>query len=267
MSTFKEIRDLLLYSYSDDIISDEEFVTLYDCYQSKNPDFSYQCYARFDLEDIDLAECKAEFRVEKQDILRLAEALHLPNTFRCQQRSVCPGIEGLCMVLKRMAYPCRYSDMIPRFGRPVSVLSLVTNRVVDYIYETHAHRITQWNANLLNPDAIQSYAEVISGKGSPLDNCFGFIDGTVWPVSRPRIGQRAVYNGHKRIHALKFQSLALPNGLIGNIFGPVGKYFFKKIFVINPDMNMYLIWSSELHFNSIYSLTFISLCNTAFLLF
>ena len=32
-----------------------------------------------------------------------------------------------------------------------------------------------------------------------------------------------LYNGHKRVHGLNFQSIALPNGLIGNIFGPVGK--------------------------------------------
>ena len=30
------------------------------------------------------------------------------------------------------------------------------------------------------------------------------------------------YNGHKRVHA-KFQPIALPNGMIGNMFGPVGK--------------------------------------------
>ena len=35
--------------------------------------------------------------------------------------------------------------------------------------------------------------------------------------------QRIVYNGHKRVHALKFQSVAILNGLIANMFGPVGK--------------------------------------------
>ena len=70
---------------------------------------------------------------------------------------------------------------------------------------------------------FNSYAETISRKGSPLNNCFGFIDGTVPPISRPGNGQRIVYNGHKRVHGLKFQSISLPNGLIGNIFGPVGK--------------------------------------------
>ena len=60
-------------------------------------------------------------------------------------------------------------------------------------------------------------------KGAALHNCFGFIDGTVRPISRPMSNQRVVYNGHKRVHALKFQAVTLPNGLIANIYGPVGK--------------------------------------------
>ena len=40
-------------------------------------------------------------------------------------------------------------------------------------------------------------------------------------IARPDKNQRTVYNGHKRVHALKFQSIALPNGLSGNLFGPV----------------------------------------------
>jgi len=56
-----------------------------------------------------------------------------------------------------------------------------------------------------------------------LDNCFGFIDGTVRPISKPDENQRIVYNGHKRVHGIKFKSVALPNGLIGNMYVPVGK--------------------------------------------
>ena len=85
--------------------------------------------------------------------------------------------------------------------------------------------ITQWNQDLLNPGALQLYADAISRKGAPLGNCFGFIDGTVRPISRPDERQRIVYNGHKRVHALKFQSLSLPNGLIGNLNGQLVKIF------------------------------------------
>ena len=70
---------------------------------------------------------------------------------------------------------------------------------------------------------LQECANVIRAKGAPLNNCFGFIDGTVRPISRPGQHQRIVYNGHKWIHSLKFQSVALPNGLIGNMYGHVGK--------------------------------------------
>ena len=70
---------------------------------------------------------------------------------------------------------------------------------------------------------LQEYADVIQAKGAPLNNCFGFIDGTVTPISRPGQHQGIVSNGHKRVHSLKFQSVALPNGLIGNMYGPVCK--------------------------------------------
>ena len=33
--------------------------------------------------------------------------------------------------------------------------------------------------------------------------------------------QRTVYNGHKCVHAIKFQAIATPNGLVANLFGPV----------------------------------------------
>lgn len=224
LASFRDVREALILSWDDEIISDDDFILLYDCFTSKNPYFPYETYPKFRLDTLNDAECKAEFRVEKRDIPRLVEALQLPPRFKLDQRSVCQDIEGLCLLLRRVCYPCRLSDLIPRFGgRPVSVLSLIINHVIDYIYEMHKHRLTEWNHAIMNPQALQTYAEAISRKGAALDNCFGFVDGTVRPISRPNRGQRVVYNGHKRVHALKFQSLALPNGLIGNIYGPVGK--------------------------------------------
>ena len=32
---------------------------------------------------------------------------------------------------------------------------------------------------------------------------------------------RVLYNGHKRVHSIKFQSVVAPNGMIANLFGPV----------------------------------------------
>ena len=68
---------------------------------------------------------------------------------------------------------------------------------------------------------LQAMARAVSAKGSPLDNCVAFLGGTVRPICRPSRNQRLVFNGHKRQHALKFQSLMYPNGLIGHLFRPM----------------------------------------------
>ncbi|KAK3746108.1 hypothetical protein QZH41_015516 [Actinostola sp. cb2023] len=222
MCSFKKTREVLVDCYMTDIISDEEFVLLYDASYSKNLELPYDDYGRFDLEEMADSECIAEFRVKKRDLPLLADMLQIPDSFVCDQGSVSEGMEGLCMLLRRLSYPCRYSDMIPRFARPTPVLSMVTNKALDFIYDEHSHRIMDSNHDILDPAHLQTYANAVYAKGAALDNCFGFIDGTVRPIARPDVHQRLVYNGHKRVHALKFQSLALPNGIIGNMYGPVG---------------------------------------------
>ena len=145
MASLKQARGLALECCVYGLIVEEECMLLYDINQSKNLDFPYENYERFNFDDMDSAECLAEFRVEKQDISRLAYALGIPLVLNCQQRSICDGVEGLCMLLRRFAYPCRLSDMIARFGRPVPVISMITNEVMHFIYNNHHQRLTQWN--------------------------------------------------------------------------------------------------------------------------
>jgi len=86
---------------------------------------------------------------------------------------------------------------------------MITNQMLDYIYDTHGHKLLNWNHDILSPANVQTYVDAITAKGAPLDNCFGFIDGTVRPIARPGEYQRIFYNGHKRVHALTFQSIDL----------------------------------------------------------
>ena len=144
-------------------------------------------YPLFNLEEKDPSKVKAEFRFEKDDLLALSEVLRIPEVFRCKQGTVCAGMTGLCIILKRLAYP--------------------------------------WNHALLSTENLQLYAESVARKGAALEDCFGFVDGTVGPICRPNKNQRIVYNGHKRVHSLKFQSVAIPNGMIASLYGPIGKIF------------------------------------------
>ena len=224
MPYLKDVRDALWTAHADGLISDEDLLLLLDENTSKNPDFCYEKYERFNIDRIEEPECKSEFRIERKDLPVIAEALQLPKKFHCYQRTTANKLEGLCMLLRRMAFPCRLSDMMPRFGRPVAEMSMIINNVVDYIYDTHAHRLTQWNHDILDSLSLDVYTDAITRKGAALHNCFGFIDGTVRPICRPVLNQNIVYNGHKRVHSLKFQSVTLPNGLIANLYGPIGEY-------------------------------------------
>lgn len=233
MSSFKKARNVLHLADDDSLIDDEEFVVLYNACRSKNPELPYQDYPAFDLEQMDEAECSLDFRFRKKQIPILAQALDLPEKFTCQQGTVCEATEALCMVLRRFAYPCRYSDLVPQFGRPIPEMSMITNTVVDFIYERHGEKITRWNHELLRPESLRVYAEAVKRKGAALNNCFGFIDGTVRQICRPDQMQRAVYNGHKRVHALKFQSVTIPNGIIANMFGPLGMFILLFLFFLS----------------------------------
>ena len=85
MASFKEFRQTLLLYYDADLISDEDFIILYDSFSSRNPDFAYDSYDRFDLDHMNDDECIAEFRVRKRDLPTLAQVLRIPPSFQLSQ--------------------------------------------------------------------------------------------------------------------------------------------------------------------------------------
>lgn len=114
---------------------------------------------------------------------------------------------------------------------------------MDDIYSRFKHLLEDLNQSWLDPVA---FSTSVHQAGAPLQNCWGFIDGTARPVARPIRNQRIIYSGHKRLHCLKFQvglsvitcvhivvyaatlystsymqSVVAPNGLIANMFGPL----------------------------------------------
>ena len=159
-------------------------------------------------------ECKAEFRFYREDIYKLAEQLQLHDEITTYNGLVVASVPALCMFLKRYAYPCRYGNLVYHFARPVPELSIITNHMMDLIYGRWHHLLTRYNHDLLSPPKLFQYADAIQQVGAALNNCWGFVDGT-------NENQRAIYNGHKRVHSIKFQVVALLNGLVGNLFGPI----------------------------------------------
>ena len=104
MASLRKTREIIVIAYAVGLLTDEEFMFLYETNQPVNLELPYYEYEEFNFdENISEAECKAEFRFERGDIERLADVLQLPPTFTCPQGSVCDRIEGLCILLRRLA--------------------------------------------------------------------------------------------------------------------------------------------------------------------
>ena len=91
----------------------------------------------------------------------------------------------------------------------------------------------------MNNHRMERCAAAVHKKGAPLTGCWGFIDGTVRLVSRPIVGQEGIYNGHHHTHALKYQAVAMANGMIVSLAGPF----------VGHDHNMRILAESNLDGN------------------
>ena len=90
------------------------------------------------------------------------------------------------ILLKRLPCPHRYTDMVLCFGRNPTELCLIFNEMIDLICTNHCHRLRNWDRNpFLQPGQLHRYADAIRLFGSPLENCFGFVDGTVRSIAGP----------------------------------------------------------------------------------
>ena len=193
------IRDALLFAHGSGLLAVDDCMLLCDLYKPKNPDMYNENYEKFSI---------------NEDIYQLLDALQLPPELMCYNGIKLDSFEALSIFLMRFAYPCRFADLVPAFGRPIPHLCMITNEVMNILYQRWGHLLSNLNRPWLSPNNLQQYADTLREKGAALANCWAFIDEAVRPVSRAGRNQRVLYNGHKKVHAIKFQSISAPNGLI-----------------------------------------------------
>ncbi|XP_078364346.1 uncharacterized protein LOC144648756 [Oculina patagonica] len=85
---------------------------------------------KLNLEDVSEDQCERMFRFQKDDMPRLLDALEIPEYYICSQRTNATGMEALMILLRRLAYPNRWCDLVTIFGRTESELSLIFNKVI-----------------------------------------------------------------------------------------------------------------------------------------
>ena len=100
MASLATVRDALLIPRYTNIIDDAEFACSWDA--GSRQTFPYYKFERFDIDAWDESECWTELRFGRQDLDLLREYLQIPDEIVCCQRSVCEGMEGMCILFKRL---------------------------------------------------------------------------------------------------------------------------------------------------------------------
>ena len=213
---FEDIAAALVVD-PDFIDIEDLFAVMLDEIANREPP-THRSYADFSVDNFNEEEFKTYFRFKKEDLNDLVQSLKLEDNYSAANEIKWDCYEGICILLRRLSYPNRLSDLVPLFGRHKTELSVIVNTMLEDIFVKHKARLD----NIFHPWMdVQSFADAVHRKGSPLDNIWAFLDGTQNRICRPRKGQESVFNGHKRFHSLKYQSLMTPNGMIAHFFGPV----------------------------------------------
>ncbi|CAM9646759.1 unnamed protein product, partial [Laminaria digitata] len=163
------------------------------------------------------------FRFTQEQIATMMNLLGVPDAIRTDCGYVVSGREAFCLLLYRLAFPKRLTDRRVLFGVAESCICEAFN------YMLHFMDVTWGGVLSLDMDRLVprlgDFAEALHSWGSPLDNCWGFIDRTVRGIAgqvpnKMWWKQRAFYNGHKRKHAMKFQGVVTPDGIFVDLYGP-----------------------------------------------
>jgi nuclease HARBI1 len=164
-------------------------------------------------------------RFYANELADLVRVLRIPDPFITKTRSKFSAIEALGLLLARFKSAGDLNDLAMMYQRPASAISEVVNGLAFWIDERWGMLLGFDTEGILAPEKLQSYAHAIHEAGAPIDSVWGFIDCTIRAMCRPFRYQRQAYNGYKKVHALKYQAVKLPNGLLGHIHGPeVGQH-------------------------------------------
>ena len=168
-------------------------------------------------------DCVLFFRFRKRYVLRMVAAIAWPTEKRHTARN-CYAVTTIWqLVLFYDVFPPHAVGWIWRSFSEKD--SLTSRRYIGRLLNRCGRHIIV--LLVLFPGVLQPrtamYAEAIHNKGIALPNCIGFIDGTFIGIARPKghKRQRVVYNGHKCKHALKYQAVNTPDGLILHAAGPI----------------------------------------------
>ena len=195
------------------------FVKMSGGWKKAFPDKEPAC-PKFDLLSKTGAWCNEELRMLSGDIIILRKQLGVPTKFRTGNRDCAEGVDALCMLLYRLSNPRKYRDLRETFGGSSNRVARISNELAVYLYNKFKRKFESFDRTRLTDEYLVSLARAQFAKNGIMRNIVGFIDATVRPCARPVHFQQDVYNGKDCVHALKFQTVMMADGIISHLSGP-----------------------------------------------
>lgn len=160
------------------------------------------------------------YRFTAQELLELSNVLRLPSSIITRSRYRVTSLEALGLTCARFARAYDIFDLAAMYDRSESAISEIVNYTVCAIDMAWSRLLDFDHTHLLSPSNLASYAAAVHAAGAPLSTVWGFLDCTLRRIARPVRYQQAAYSGYKKNHSLKYQAVAVPNGMIAHLFGP-----------------------------------------------
>ena len=94
------------------------------------------------------------------NILHAYDHKNLHTNKNNKSRRLTTGLEGLCILLRRLSYPNRLYDLVKTFQRDVSALSRIILWTLNFIYENFSHLLKTLRQPWLSKPNLYNFADV-----------------------------------------------------------------------------------------------------------
>lgn len=124
----------------------------------------------------------------------------------------------LLIVLRRMAFPCRFVDLVNVFGLPTNRICDIYHSTVDFLYFKFARKLNRFE---IWKEHFPAFAQAFRDFGAPYDSLASIFDGHNVECCRPgglgnltsRVDQGELFSGEKANHSVKYMVAQFPNGM------------------------------------------------------
>lgn len=166
----------------------------------------------------------SRFNFDKEAVLHMLSALDWPiNKPNSRNGYRTTPLLSCCVMLYQMATVNQWFDASILFSHHGAHISEIFRESVKQFLRSHVHLTTGPILKPFTSSSAEIYVNAVHSVNPTLQNCIVCLVRTLIGIAKTTDNseQRAVYNGCKRKHALKFQTFTTPDGLILHGYDPV----------------------------------------------